>query len=449
MTVTTYPQHIKKLLLLAYPVTLAQLGHMTVGLADTYMAGKLGGVFLAAASFAFAFYFPFLFFGIGISSGTSPLIAKAHGEKDEKYIRALFWQSLYMNIFTGIVLTALLYFSASYIALFTSNAALLDRAIPFLHLIALSILPAMVFQSFRQYAEGLFSTAPAMYISIIGTFFNVLLNWFFAYGKFGFPEMGLNGIAMGTVLSRIIMALLMGGYVWYASSLNHYFKNFWYDPFKWSVMKVLLRKSFPVGIQLSMESAVFGLGAIFISRLDSVTAIASHHIALNLAATSYMAATGLTAAVSVRVGYEWGAGNLKEIRKAGMVAFAMVSVFMLSISVLFVLFRFELPALFVAEVDIIQTTASLLIIAAVFQLADGVQVIGIGALRGIGDVVAPTIIALLAYWIIGLPVGYWLTFSQGMGVQGIWYGFTIGLFIAALLMFFRFRILSKKIATVI
>lgn len=442
----TYSQHIKKLLLLAYPVTLAQLGHMTVGLADTYMAGKLGGVFLAAASFAFAFYFPFLFFGVGISSGTSPLIAKAHGENDSAHIRALFWQSLYMNVFTGVVLTVLLYLSASYINVFTSNPELLNKAVPFLHLIALSILPAMVFQSFRQYAEGLFSTAPAMYISLIGTFFNVLLNWFFAYGKFGFPEMGLNGIAMGTVLSRIIMALLMAGYVWYDSSLNRYFKNGWYDSFQWSVMKVLLRKSFPVGIQLSMESAVFGLGAIFISWLNSTGAIASHHIALNLAATSYMAATGLTAAVSVRVGYEWGAGNLKEIRKAGMVAFSMVSVFMLSISVVFILFRYELPALFVAEQDIIQTTASLLIIAAVFQLADGVQVIGIGALRGIGDVVAPTIIALLAYWIIGLPVGYWLTFTQGLGVQGIWYGFTIGLFIAALLMFFRFRMLSGRIA---
>jgi multidrug resistance protein, MATE family len=446
MTSATYTQHIKKLLLLAYPVTLSQLGHMMVGLADTYMAGKLGGVFLAAASFAFAFYFPFLFFGIGISSGSSPLIAKAHGEHDKEHIRALFWQSLYMNVFTGIVLTVLLFWSASSIRLFTSNEALLSRAIPFLQLIALSILPSMIYQSFRQYAEGLFSTAPAMYISLAGTFLNVVLNWFFAYGKFGFPEMGLNGIAMGTVLSRIAMALFMAGYVVFAPSLNNYFKGLSYDPFRWSIMKKVLTKSLPVGVQLSMESAVFGLGAIFISWLNSTTAIAAHHIALNLAATSYMAATGLTAAVSVRVGYEWGAGHVKEIRKAGMVAFAMVSVFMLSISVLFVLFRFELPALFVTEVDIIQTTASLLIIAAVFQLADGVQVIGIGALRGIGDVVAPTIIALLAYWVIGLPIGYWLTFSQGMGVQGIWYGFTIGLFIAALLMFVRFRILSGRIA---
>ncbi|MDB5274278.1 MAG: family efflux transporter [Chitinophagaceae bacterium] len=438
-----YSQHIRKLLLLAYPVTLAQLGHISVALADTYMAGKLGGMYLAAATLAFSFYFPFLFFGIGISSGPSPLIAKAQGENDRSMIQSLFWQSLHMNIIVGVLLTAFIYLSASRIHWFNSDPVLLEHAIPFLHIIALSVLPTMIFQSFRQYAEGLSSTSPSMFISIFGTVVNVFFNWVFTRGALGFPELGLNGIALGTLISRVVMALMMAAYVLQAPLLNQYLKGAYYMRMQWTIMRHMLKKSFPVGIQLSVESGVFSLGAIFIGWLGT-TAIASHQIALNLAATSYMAATGLTAAVSVRVGYEWGAGNVKEIRKAGLTAFGLVSVFMLSVSVLFILFRYELPALFVMETDIINTTAGLLLTAALFQLADGVQVIGIGALRGIGDVVAPTLIAILAYWAIGLPIGYWLTFSCGMGVQGIWYGFTIGLFIAAVLMFVRFMVLSGK-----
>ena len=441
---TTYSQHVRKLLVLAYPVTFGQLGHIAVGLLDTFMAGNLGGTCIAAVTLAFSFYFPFLFFGLGISSGPSPLIAKAQGEGNTPLIQSLFWQSLYMNIFTGIVLTGIVYLCSSRIYLFNPDAALVAKATPFLLVIVWSIFPIMIFQSFRQYAEGLLSTQPAMYISLIGNAINVFLNWSLAKGDFGFPEMGLNGIAWATVISRIIMAAMMMAYVLNNSKLNRYFKGQVYIGLRWDVLLMTLKKSLPVGIQYGMESGVFSLGAIFIGWLGA-TAIASHQIALNLAAVSYMAATGLSAAVSVRVGYEWGANNVVGIRRAGLMAFLMVSIFMLCISVLFVLFRFQLPALFVSEKDIIETTATLLLTAALFQIADGVQVIGIGALRGIGDVVVPTVMSFSAYWIIGLPVGYWLTFSKGMGVQGIWYGFTLGLFIAAVMMFIRFLLLSGRL----
>lgn len=440
----TYSQHVRKLLLLAYPVTLGQLGHIMVGLADTFMAGNLGGTSIASVTLAFSFYFPFLFFGLGISSGPSPLIAKAQGEGNPSLIQSLFWQSLYMNIFTAFILSGFIYFCSSKIYLFNPDMVLVNKARPFLLVMVWSIFPIMIFQSFRQYAEGLSSTQPAMVISLLGNGLNVFLNWSLAKGDFGFPELGLNGIAWATFISRVLMALAMMVYVLRAPSLNQYFKERVSNRIHWLVLNRTLRKSFPVGIQFAMESGVFSLGAIFIGWLGA-TAIASHQIALNLAAVSYMAATGLSAAVSVRVGYEWGAGNLPQIKRAGLTAFVMVGIFMLTVSVLFVLLRNYLPALFVSEEDIISTTASLLLTAALFQLADGVQVIGIGALRGIGDVVAPTIMSFAAYWLIGLPIGYWLTFSQGMGVQGIWYGFTLGLFIAAISMVIRFFILSNRL----
>ncbi len=439
----TYTQHVRKLVLLALPVTVGQLGHIMVGLADTFMAGNLGGTSIASVTLAFSFYFPFLFFGLGISSGPSPLIAKAQGEGNLSLIQSLFWQSLYMNIFTGMVLSACIYLCSSHIDVFNPDMVLVNKAKPFLLIMLLSIMPIMIFQSFRQFAEGLSSTRPAMIISWLGNGLNVFLNWSLAKGDFGFPEWGLDGIAWATVFSRIIMAIMMAVYVLYTPSLNSYLKGQVYCGVRWSVLKLTLKKSLPVGIQFSMESGVFSLGAIFIGWLGA-TAIASHQIALNLAAVSYMAATGLSAAVAVRVGYEWGAGNVRQIRRAGLTAFIMVSIFMLSVSVLFILLRYQLPGLFVTEQEIINTTATLLLTAALFQLADGVQVIGIGALRGIGDVVAPTVISFAAYWVIGLPVGYWLTFSMDMGVQGIWYGFTIGLFIAAALMFFRFLVLSGR-----
>jgi multidrug resistance protein, MATE family len=441
----TYTQHVRKLLVLALPVTVGQLGHMMVGLADTFMAGQLGGTAIASVTLAFSFYFPCLFFGLGISSGPSALIAKAQGEGQGGLIKSLFWQSLYMNIVTAAILSAVIYGCSFHIDLFNPNMVLVKKAQPFLLIMLLSIFPIMLFQSFRQFAEGLSSTRPAMIISWLGNGLNVFLNWSLAMGDFGFPAWGLEGIAWATVIARVVMAGLMIAYVLYTPSLTKYLKGEVYLGVRWSVMKMTLKKSLPVGIQFAMESGVFSLGAIFIGWLGA-TAIASHQIALNLAAVSYMAATGLSAAVAVRVGYEWGAGNVRQIRRAGLMAFVMVSVFMLSVSVLFILLRYQLPALFVSEQDIIHTTATLLLTAALFQLADGVQVIGIGALRGIGDVMAPTIISFAAYWVIGLPVGYWLTFSKGMGVQGIWYGFTIGLFIAAALMFFRFLLLSGRIS---
>ena len=440
----TYSQHIQKLLVLSLPVTVGQLGHIMVGLADTFMAGNLGGTAIAAVTLAFSFYFPFLFFGLGISSGPSPIIAKAHGEGNSTLIQSLFWQSLYMNILTGILLSAFIYVCSARIYWFNPDMELVNKAKPFLLILLWSIFPIMIFQSFRQFAEGLSNTRPAMYISWIGNGINVLLNWALAKGAWGFPELGLNGIALATVISRVLMAIVMVVYVLKTPALNAYLKNQLYLGVRWKVLKMTLKKSLPVGIQFSMESGVFSLGAIFIGWLGA-TAIASHQIALNLAAVSYMAATGLSAAVSVRVGYEWGAGNMRQIRRAGLTAFMMVSIFMLCMSVLFIVFRYQLPALFVSERDIISTTATLLLTAALFQLADGIQVIGIGALRGIGDVVAPTLISFAAYWLIGLPVGYWLTFSQGMGVQGIWYGFTIGLFIAAILMVLRFLLLSGRL----
>jgi MATE family multidrug resistance protein len=441
----SYTEHIKKLVVIALPVTLAQLGHIMVGLSDTFMAGRLGGNEIAAVTLAFSLYFPFLFFCVGLSSGPSPIIAKALGEGNESSIQQVFWNSLYMNLFFGLCVTALLLATSQFLYLFNPNALLVQMALPFHRIMALSILPIMVFQTFRQYAEGMANTAPAMYIGIAGNVLNVFLNYTLATGDLGFPEMGLEGIAWATVISRVLMAVVMAVYVYTNRYLSTYFRSNTYLFINHDVLGMLLKKSLPIGIQFSMESGVFSLGAIMIGWLGT-TATASHQIALNLAATTYMAATGLSAAVAVRVGYVWGAGYKHDIKKAGIAAFILVSIFMLLMSALFIIFRFELPALFVQDKAIIEMTAMLLLTAALFQIADGIQVIGIGALRGIGDVVSPTIISIMAYWVIGIPFGYYLTFHEQYGVQGIWYGFTLGLFVAAILLVGRFLYLSEKMS---
>lgn len=433
----------KKNLKIAGPVALSQLGHIAVGVADSVMVGQLGGIQLAAATIAFSVFIPFMMLGIGVSYGISPLIAKAEGEDNKLEISVILKHSIILCLVVGLVLSLFLFFSAPVLREMKQPPEVVVLAIPFFRIMALSIIPLMIFQCFRQFAEGLAITKEAMYISLSGNLLNILLNYILIFGAWGVSGIGINGAAYSTVISRIVMAAAMFAFVYYFPRIKEYWRP--WKEIAWSTRKhlYLLKMSLPVGIQLTLEAGAFGFAAIMVGWLGA-REIAAHHVALNMAAVTYMAATGIASAATVRVGHEYGRKNSSGIRYAGFSALHIVLVFMGICAVGFILFRHSLPALYVADVRIEKIAVSLLLISAFFQLSDGVQVVGLGALRGIGDVRVPTALALIAYWFIGLPVGYLLAFPFNFGVEGIWYGLFTGLTVAAFLLLERFNRKSRK-----
>lgn len=435
--------HLNTTFHLAYPVMLSQLGQVSVGVADSMMVGRLGALPLAAASLGNSIFFVLMMFGIGISMGITPLISVADGKGKTKRIARLFSHGLWINVATSILLTIVVLGLSQGLHFLNQPDEVVVLAIPYLLIITASLFPMMVFQTYKQMAEGLSQTKQAMYITILCNVINVFLNWVLIWGYLGAPALGLNGAGWATLISRVLMMLMMGGYVFYSQRYQIFQLSLSIRNASLPMLSRILKIGVPTGFQFIFEVSAFSAAAIMMGWIG-VNALAGHQIALNLASISYMMATGLATAGMIRVSNQIGRGNIKAMREAGMVVFGMVIVFMFSAAVLFIGARFYLPTLYIDDPEVISLSASLLIIAGFFQLSDGVQVVGLGVLRGMEDVKVPTLVTLMAYWVLGLPLGYLFAFELGMEEKGIWYGLLIGLSITALLLFYRFHTLSKK-----
>jgi MATE family multidrug resistance protein len=439
----TLREHIKITFILAYPVMLSQLGQVSVGVADSMMVGRLGALPLAAASLGNSIFFVIMMFGIGVSMGITPLVSAADGKGKPKRISRLFSHGLWINVATGLVLTLIVLGLSQGLHFLNQPEEVVLLAVPYLLIITASLIPLMVFQAFKQLAEGLSQTRQAMYITIFANLVNVFLNWVLIWGVWGFPELGLNGAGWATLISRILMMVMMGGYVLYSSRYKNFHLRMALSKASFPMISRILKIGIPTGFQFIFEVSAFSTAAIMMGWIG-VNALAGHQIALNLASISYMMATGLSTAGMIRVSNQIGKGNLKGMREAGMVVFGMVIAFMFVCAVLFFAFRFFLPTLYIDDSEVIALSASLLIIAGFFQLSDGVQVVGLGVLRGLEDVKVPTLVTLMAYWVLGLPLGYVMAFEFGWGEKGVWIGLLTGLTITAVMLFYRFHQLSKK-----
>ncbi len=439
----TIKDHFKITFRLALPVVLSQLGQVSVGVADSMMVGRLGAVELAAASLANSIFFVLLMFGMGISMGITPLVSIAEGKGKMKRISSLFQHGLWINIITAILLILIILMLSQGLNFLDQPEEVVQITIPYLLIITASMLPFMIFQTFKQFAEGLSQTKQAMYVTVFCNLVNVFLNWVLIYGKLGAPELGLNGAGIATLISRVLMPIMMGWYVIRSKRYRQFDLQLGIKKLRFFMINRILKIGLPTGFQYIFEVSAFSAAAIMMGWIG-VNALAGHQIALNLASISYMMAAGLSTAGMIRISNQIGKGNQKGMREAGMVVFGMVLVFMFTCAVVLVVFRYTLPTFYIDDMEVIQISASLLVIAGLFQLSDGVQVVGLGVLRGMEDVKFPTIITLIAYWVLGLPLGYFLAFELEMGAEGIWYGLLIGLSITAVVLFFRFNMLSKK-----
>ena len=439
-----YLDHYKRNISLAYPVMLSQLGHVSVGIADSVMVGQIGVEPLAAASFANAIFFLLLTFGLGVSFAMTPLVASADGEKDTSKISIFLKHGFLVNMALGILLLAILLILSGTLSYFNQPSEVVELASPYFTIISFSILPFMFFQTFRQFLEGLSNTKQAMYITVGSNLLNITLNYILIFGKLGFEPMGLNGAGVATLISRIAMALLLGGYVFGRKRFSEYLVGFNFKNYSTYIISRLLKIGVPAGLQFIFEVGAFAIAAIMIGWLGAVP-LAAHQIAINLASISYMMATGIAAAATIRIGNQLGKKDIKNLRTVGFTSFIMVIVFMSSCGLLFIAGKDFLPTLYVESNQVIQIAATLIIIAAFFQISDGVQVVGLGALRGMADVKLPTLYSFIAYWLLGLPIGYFLGIQLNFGAEGIWYGLLIGLTVSAILVSSRFQIITKKL----
>jgi len=442
MSIQPLTKHFRTTFLIAYPIVLSQLGHIAVGVADSIMVGELGTDPLAAVSLANSIFSLVLMFGIGMSMAITPLVAAVDGEGGgQQKSGAIFRHGLVINLLTAILLGLLMIGGSQVLPLLDQPQQVVGITLPYLTIITISLVPFMFFQTFKQYAEGLSYTRAAMYITLSANLLNIVLNYLLIYGKLGFPELGLNGAGWATLISRVVMAIAILIYarrtVWFQQELV-------IQRLQKRLVTRILNIGVPTGFQYVFEVGAFSCAAIMMGWLGA-QALAAHQIALNMAAVSYMMVTGIAAASTVRVGNQLGRRDIPNMRRAGFSAIIMGVAMMSVAALIFVVGKNFLPTLYIDEPEVVELAGSLLVIAAFFQLSDGAQAVGLGILRGMADVRVPTVIALVAYWVIGLPVGYWLSFEFHLGPQGVWYGLLIGLTLAAVLLFVRFHYISKRL----
>lgn len=431
---------------LAIPIVVSQLGHTLVHMADSVIVGHFAGtVQLAAVSLVNSLFMLVLVIGLGISYGLTPLIAQQNGSKNYDECGKLLSTSLIINILTGIFLYVFVHFGTlSIIDHIGQSPDVVFYAKPYLNLLSLSIIPVMIFQTFKQFSEGLGFTKQAMYVSIWGNVINIVLGIIFVKGMFGLSPMGVKGVGLSTLIDRVVMALAMFVYVLRSKHFKIYLQNFKIT-FIDKVRSIQIVKiGAPVALQYAFEISAFSGAAVLAGTIGTAQQ-AAHQIAINLASTTYMLGSGIASAATIKTGNNLGKSNFIDLRRSAIASYHVILAFMSITALIFILLNSILPFIYTEDQVVIQIAAQLLIIAGFFQLFDGTQVVGLGVLRGIGDVNVPTIITFLSYWIIGIPLGYLFGFYFNLGVNGIWYGLTIGLLSASILLFIRFQSRTKAL----
>ena len=430
--------HLLKNLSLSFPIMISQLGHITVGVFDSLMIGKVSVSQLAAVSLATSIFSFILLFCIGLSYGITPLISSS--ERGKKYVSSVLYNGMVVNLFSAVILALFVISTKFLLSYLGQDKEVLFYTYSYLDIICISLIPLILFQTFKQFIEGLGFTKPSMYISIISNVINIVLNAVLIFGLFGFPRLEIIGAAYATLISRVVMFLLILIYCLYDVRFSKYILK---TRFSINVdhIRDIFRIGFASGLQYIFEVGAFSIATVMTGSIGAIH-LAAHQIALNLASISYMIASGIGSASMISLSYFHGKRNLIDMRKSGFASFLLVLFLMITSALVFILLRDYLPKLYVDDISVINIASSLLIIAGLFQIPDGIQAVGLGILRGIRDIRKPTIVTFISYWIISIPLSYMLGIKYGYGVYGIWVGLSIGLTLAAIFHVTRFNYLT-------
>ncbi len=443
----TYRSDFKANLMLAWPIILGQLGQVSVNIIDNIMVGQLGATALASVSLAIAIFIIFLVVGIGVSMSLQPLVAEAEAREDHQRISYSFKHSFIVNVLFALLSVLAVELTMPLLYHLGQEPAVVAGAIPYLRICVWSMVPMMMFQALRGLAEGLSSTAPPMIAMLVGNVINVVLNYMLIYGNWGAPELGVSGAAWGTLASRgvMLLVLLILSRFWIRKavlSIWDYLLKI--DPKTYSIdyFKKVLSLGIPTSLQMLFEVGAFAAAAVMMGMLGE-EAQAAHQITINAVSATFMVCTGLSVAATVRVGNAFGRDDREGMRKAGIVAIAQSILFMFCAAVLITMFRNIIPTFYIDNQEVISIASGLFLIAAIFQISDGIQVAAIGALRGMQDIWWPTMVTFFAYTCVGLPFSYISAFHYNLGYSGIWIGILIGLSLSAVMNSWRFHRMTR------
>lgn len=452
MGLAVYTKEFRANFQLAYPVILGMIGHNLIALIDNIMVGHLGSAELAAVSLGNSFVFIAMSVGIGFSTAITPIVAQGDGAKDYAQVRAAFQHGLVLCTCLGIALFGVVALAKPAMKLMQQRDEVIALASPFIDWVAFSLIPAIIFQAYKQFADGMSKTKYAMYAVLFSNIIHIPLNYVMIYGIWFFPKMGMMGAAMGTVISRIALLAFIIIAVSRDKRLSQYTKGFSFSEIKMPMLKKISSIGLPSGMQMFFEVALF-TSAVWLSGFLGKTNQAANQIALSLASFTFMFGMGLSVAAMVRVGNQKGQRDFVRLRTIGRSIFLMAILIEVVFAILFVALHNVLPHLFVNSehveqihdvAEVIAIASQLLLVAAVFQLSDGVQVVVLGALRGLQDVKVPTVITFIAYWVIGFPLSFYLGLHTSLKATGIWIGLCVSLTVAALFLYIRFNYLANR-----
>lgn len=453
MVLSDYTKEFKYNWKLAAPVMLGMLGHTFVSFIDNIMVGQLGTAELAAVSLGNSFMFIAMSLGIGFSTAITPLVAEADAANNFKEGKSAFKHGLFLCTVLGIGLFLLVYFAKPLMYLMKQPEEVVVLAIPYLDLVAFSLIPLVIFQAIKQFSDGLSMTRYPMYATLLANIVNVVLNYLLIFGKFGFPELGIVGAAYGTLVSRFIMV----AYLWWLlkgkEKSKEYVTNIKLFVLDKSMIKKISSLGSPSAMQMFFEVAIF-TAAIWLSGLLGKNPQAANQIALNLSSMTFMVAMGLGVASMIRVGNQKGLKNYIDLRRIAFSLFLLGIILAVCFAILFFVLHDQLPKLYVDlddaknlidNTEVVSIASKLMIAAAIFQISDSIQVVILGALRGLQDVKIPTIITFISYWLVGFPISWFLGKEEAYASFGIWLGLLAGLTTAAILLYIRFNYLTKKL----
>jgi MATE family multidrug resistance protein len=447
--VQTKTYHARAILVLGLPMIGSHLAQMMLHVTDTVMLGWYGVVALAAVVLGASSFFIVFIVGSGFAQAVMPMVAQAVGQGDEVQVRRITRMGLWLSFLYGSVTYPIFWWSEPILLALGQQPDVSILAQDYLRIAALGMIPALLVMALKSYLAALERTQVVLWTTIAAVVVNAALNWALIFGNWGAPELGVRGAAIASVMTQLVTFAVLALYAHYLPALRRYnlFQRFWRPD--WHAMAQVVRLGVPIGLTSLAEGGMFQASALMMGWIGTVE-LAAHGIALEVAALAFMFHLGLSSASTVRLGNALGRGDALGLRDGAKVAIALSLGFGFTIVALYLALPEQMIALFLDAANpstgaIIVFGSALLAYAALFQIADAMQVMALGFLRGLQDTKVPMLLATISYWLVGIPASYLLAFPIGMGGPGLWLGLTIGLSVAAVLLMARFWIRAPKV----
>jgi MATE family multidrug resistance protein len=429
--------HLASLLRLALPVATVQVGFILMGAVDTVMVGHVSPRDLAAVALGNLYYFMTTSFGLGILFALDPLVSQAFGAGDRSGIARAVQRGFVIALGLALLSSLLLLPGRPLLTFLRQPADVIPVAADYARVSILGVLPFYCFVVLRQSLQSMGRVAPIVVVIVLANFANVFFNWVLIFGNLGAPAMGAVGSGWATVLSRWFMFLALLGTAW--PLISSYLRPLRADAFEIRALLAMGRLGIPIGIQFFLEFGVFGMIGILMGSLGTIP-MASHQVAINLASITFMMAVGVTQATTILVGQAVGAGDPERARRSAGAGLVIAATVMAFTGVMFLTIPGLLARIYTPDLEVLGLAATLIPVAGIFQVFDGLQAVGSGILRGVGDTLAPMLVNLVGFWMIGLPVSLYLAFPAGLGPLGLWWGMAAGLGAVALFLLIRVRV---------